>query len=135
MSFINGLIWWRIQRRASNFGSKIDSTQVQSKSFNFSQKFTHLNSWVVTKRKVQPLMARDTLGYQYTGDEDTPRMPGDEVDNDDIIKRLGKIFESSIPVLPRRPRNVTRKRASKKLKIIETTSQEVGTVNCVVEYF
>jgi hypothetical protein len=87
------------------------------------------------KRRVQPLMARDTLGYQYTGDEDTPRMPGDEVDNDDIIKRLGKIFESSIPVLPRRPRNVTRKRASKKLKIIETTSQEVGTVNCVVEYF
>jgi hypothetical protein len=87
------------------------------------------------KRRVQPQMARDTLGYQYTGDEDTPRMPGDEVDNDDIIKRLGKIFESSILVLPRRPRNVTRKRASKKLKIIETTSQEVGTVNCVVEYF
>jgi hypothetical protein len=28
------------------------------------------------KRKVQPLMARDTLGYQYTGDDDTSRMPG-----------------------------------------------------------
>jgi hypothetical protein len=27
------------------------------------------------KRRVQPLMARDTLGYQYTGDEDTSRMP------------------------------------------------------------
>jgi hypothetical protein len=26
------------------------------------------------KRRVQPLMARDTLGYQYTGDEDTLRM-------------------------------------------------------------
>jgi hypothetical protein len=23
------------------------------------------------KRRVQPLMARDTLGYQYTGDDDT----------------------------------------------------------------
>jgi hypothetical protein len=23
------------------------------------------------KRRVQPLMARDTLGYQYIGDEDT----------------------------------------------------------------
>jgi hypothetical protein len=44
------------------------------------------------KRRVQLLMARDTLGYQYTGDEDTSRMPGNEVDGDDIIERLGKIF-------------------------------------------
>jgi hypothetical protein len=27
------------------------------------------------KRRVQPLMAHDTLGYQYMGDEDTSRMP------------------------------------------------------------
>jgi hypothetical protein len=27
------------------------------------------------KRRVQPLMARDTLGYQYTGEDDTSRMP------------------------------------------------------------
>jgi hypothetical protein len=26
------------------------------------------------KRRVQPLMARDTLGYQYTGSEDTSRI-------------------------------------------------------------
>jgi hypothetical protein len=45
------------------------------------------------KRRVQTLMARDTLGYQYTGDDNTPRMPGDEVDNDDIVDRLGKIFK------------------------------------------
>jgi hypothetical protein len=37
------------------------------------------------KRRVQPLMARDTLGYEYTGDDDTSRMPGDEVDDDDIV--------------------------------------------------
>jgi hypothetical protein len=42
------------------------------------------------KRRVQPLMARDTLGYQYTGDDDTSRMPGDEID-DDIVDRLGSI--------------------------------------------
>jgi hypothetical protein len=30
------------------------------------------------KRRVQPLMARDTLGYEYNGDDDTSRMPGDE---------------------------------------------------------
>jgi hypothetical protein len=45
------------------------------------------------KRRVQPLMARDTLGYEYTGDDDTSRMPGDEVDDDDIIDRLARIFK------------------------------------------
>jgi hypothetical protein len=45
------------------------------------------------KRRVQPLMARDTLGYQYTGEDDTSRMPGDEIDDDDIIERLGRIFK------------------------------------------
>jgi hypothetical protein len=38
-------------------------------------------------------MARDTLGYQYTGEDDTPRMPGDEIDDDDIVERLGRIFK------------------------------------------
>jgi hypothetical protein len=45
------------------------------------------------KRRVQPLMARDTLGYQYTGDEDTSRMPSNEVDDEDIVERLGGIFK------------------------------------------
>jgi hypothetical protein len=45
------------------------------------------------KRRVQPLMARDTLGYEYTGDDDTLRMPGDEVVDDDIVDRLARIFK------------------------------------------
>jgi hypothetical protein len=45
------------------------------------------------KRRVQPLMARDTLGYEYTGDDDTLRMPGDEVDDDIIVDRLSRIFK------------------------------------------
>jgi hypothetical protein len=49
------------------------------------------------KRRVQPLMARGTLRYQYTGDEDTSRMPKNEVDHEDIIKRLGKIFKDMPP--------------------------------------
>jgi hypothetical protein len=44
------------------------------------------------KRRVQPLMARDTLGYEYTGDDDTSQMPGDEVE-DDIVDRLAWIFK------------------------------------------
>jgi hypothetical protein len=40
------------------------------------------------KRRIQPLMARETLGFEYTGDDDTSRMPGGELDDNDIIERL-----------------------------------------------
>jgi hypothetical protein len=49
------------------------------------------------KRKVQPLMARDTLGFEYTGDNDTSWMPGDEVDDDDIVDKLARIFKDMPP--------------------------------------
>jgi hypothetical protein len=49
------------------------------------------------KRRVQPLMARDTLGFEYTGDDDTSRVPGDEVDDDDIVDRLARIFKDMPP--------------------------------------
>jgi hypothetical protein len=39
------------------------------------------------KRRVQPLMARDTLGFKYTG----------EVDDDDIVDRLARIFKDMPP--------------------------------------
>jgi hypothetical protein len=52
------------------------------------------------KRRVQPLMAQDTLGYQYSGDEDTSRMPDNEVDGDDIVERLGRIFKDMPPYTP-----------------------------------
>jgi hypothetical protein len=45
------------------------------------------------KRRVQPLMARDTLSYQYTGDSDSSQMPGEEIDDDDIVDGLGRIFK------------------------------------------
>jgi hypothetical protein len=49
------------------------------------------------KRRVQPLMARDTLGFEYTGDDDTSRMHGGEVDDDDIVNRLTHIFKDMPP--------------------------------------
>jgi hypothetical protein len=52
------------------------------------------------KRRVQPLMARDTLGYQYTGNEDSSQMPSEEVKYDFIIERLGKIFMDMPPYTP-----------------------------------
>jgi hypothetical protein len=52
------------------------------------------------KRRVQPLMARDTLRYQYTGNNDTSRMPDNEVDDEDIVERLGTIFKDMPPHTP-----------------------------------
>jgi hypothetical protein len=49
------------------------------------------------KRRVQPLMARDALRFEYTSDDDTSRMPGDEVVDDDIVDRLARIFKDMPP--------------------------------------
>jgi hypothetical protein len=43
-------------------------------------------------------------------------------------------LEASLPAPPRRPRNVARKNIAKKLKVTETTSQEVNSSSRVVEY-
>jgi hypothetical protein len=43
-------------------------------------------------------------------------------------------LQASLPAPPRRPRNVVRKRVAKKLKVAETTSQEVSSSRRVVEY-
>jgi hypothetical protein len=45
-------------------------------------------------------MARDTLGYQYTSNDDTSRMAGDEIDDDDIVDRLGSIFKGMLTYTP-----------------------------------
>jgi hypothetical protein len=45
------------------------------------------------KRRAQPLMARDTLGYHYIGEGDSSRMPDSEIDYDDIVDRLARIFK------------------------------------------
>jgi hypothetical protein len=49
------------------------------------------------KRRIQPLMARETLGFKYTDDDDASRMPGGELDDNDIIKRLSRIFKDMPP--------------------------------------
>jgi hypothetical protein len=43
-------------------------------------------------------------------------------------------LEASLPAPPRRPRNMVRKRVAKKLKVTETTSQEVNSSSRVVKY-
>jgi hypothetical protein len=38
-------------------------------------------------------VAFNTLGYQYTGEGDSSRMPGGEIDDDDIIDSVGRIYK------------------------------------------
>jgi hypothetical protein len=58
------------------------------------------------------------------------RMP-----NIPVIVEKPTSLEASLLVPPRKPRNVAWKRAAKKLKITEATSQEVSTLTSVVKYF
>jgi hypothetical protein len=43
-----------------------------------------------------------------------------------LVQDLPASVEASLPAPPRRPRNSARKRVAKKLKVTETTSQEVS---------
>jgi hypothetical protein len=49
------------------------------------------------KRRVQPLMAQDHLGYEYIGAEHSSRMPGEKIDDDVIIERLVRIVKDMPP--------------------------------------
>jgi hypothetical protein len=51
-----------------------------------------------------------------------------------VVEQLSTL-EKDLPLPPRRPRNVARKRVVKKLKVSEVTKQEVSTMTRVVEYF
>jgi hypothetical protein len=52
-----------------------------------------------------------------------------------IIVEKPTSLEASLSVPQRKPCNVAWKRTAKKLKITETTSQEVSTLTSVFEYF
>jgi hypothetical protein len=43
-----------------------------------------------------------------------------------LVQDQAASLEASLPTPPRRPRNAARKRAAKKLKVTETTSQDVS---------
>jgi hypothetical protein len=84
----------------------------------------------------------DTVVVEDTSDEETPqerfqlrsRFSHPGLPNVPLINDPPTSLEASLPVPPRRPRNVARKRVAKKLKITETTSQEVNSSSRVVKY-
>jgi hypothetical protein len=51
-----------------------------------------------------------------------------------LIEDRPTSLEASLPVPPRRPHNVARKRVAKKLKVTEITAHEVSSSSGVVEY-
>jgi hypothetical protein len=87
----------------------------------------------------------DTVIVEDTSDEEDEEMlqkrfqqrsrfsrPG--LPNVPLINDPPTSLEASLPTPPRRPRNVARKRIAKRLKVTETTSQEVNSSSRVVEY-
>jgi hypothetical protein len=68
-------------------------------------------------------------GFQLRSRFSRPRLP-----NVPLIHDPPTSLEASLPAPPRRPRNVACKRVAKKLKVTETTSQEVISSTRVVEY-
>jgi hypothetical protein len=88
----------------------------------------------------------DTVTMEYTSDEEDgetlqqrfqmwSRFSRPGLPNWPLIDDPPTILEASLPALPRRSRNVARKRVAKKLKVTKTTSQEVSSSSRVVEYF
>jgi hypothetical protein len=87
----------------------------------------------------------DTVVVKDTSDEDDEetlqewfqlrsRFSRPGLPNVPLIEDPPTILEASLPALPRRPHNVARKRVAKKLKLTETTTQEVSSLSRVVEY-
>jgi hypothetical protein len=85
----------------------------------------------------------DTVVVEDTSDEDDEetlqerfqlrsRFSRPGLPNVDLVQDPPTCLEASLPALPRKPRNVARKRMAKKLKVTETTSQEVSSMSSVV---
>jgi hypothetical protein len=87
----------------------------------------------------------DTVVVEDTSDEDDEDMVQERIQlrsrfnrpglpNVPLIQDPPTSLEASLPAPPRKPSNVARKRVAKKLKVTETTSQEVSSLSSVVEY-
>jgi hypothetical protein len=66
--------WWNTETTMQG-GIQLPELLQKIKALREATLRAELVAFSFTKRRVQPLMARDTLGYQYTGDDDTSRCP------------------------------------------------------------
>jgi hypothetical protein len=84
--------WWNSELMMQE-GLQLPELLTKTKALREAELGAEHVAFSFMKRRVQPLMAGDTLGYEYTSDDDTARMPEDEVDDDDIVDRLARIFK------------------------------------------
>jgi hypothetical protein len=91
--------WWKSEPTMHE-GIQLPELHVKIKALREAGLRAKHVAFSFMKRRVKPLMARDTLGYQYTGDDDTSWMPRDEIDDDDIFDRLGRIFKDILVYTP-----------------------------------
>ena len=79
------------------------------------------------KRRIQPLQARESLGFQYQGTTDPSRYSKEEILDDEAFSRVQQLLKNvkKIPVVPD-----TFSAASPSKQVLDKSSRYV-----VIEYF
>ena len=54
------------------------------------------------KRRVQPLQARETFGFQYQGTTDSSRFLEEEISNEEVFSRVQRLLNNvkDVPIVP-----------------------------------
>ena len=54
------------------------------------------------KRRIQPLQARETLGFQYQGTTDSSRYSKEEISDEEVFSRVQRLLRDvkKIPIIP-----------------------------------
>jgi hypothetical protein len=84
--------WWKTEPTMQE-GIQLPELLVKIKALREAGLRAEHVAFSFMKRRVQPLMARNTLSYQYIGDGDSSRMPGGKINDDNIIDGLGRIVK------------------------------------------
>ena len=54
------------------------------------------------RRRIQPLQARETLGFQYQGTTDSSRYSEEEISDEEVFSRVQRLLRNvkDVPVVP-----------------------------------
>ena len=54
------------------------------------------------KRRIQPLQARETFGFQYQGTTDASRYSEEEISDEEVFSRIQRLLKNlkDVPVVP-----------------------------------
>ena len=54
------------------------------------------------KRRIQPLLARETLSFQYQGTTDSSRFLEEEISDEEVFSRIQRLLKNvkDVPVVP-----------------------------------